>query len=254
MSVSIAQAQLFFLVLTRILAMIIQVPVLGGQVIPVQVRLGLGLVLAAVLIPWQPLSPDAPSIGLLAFTVAVLKELIVGTLAAFAAALTFGAVQIAAELMGLQSGFGAGRIFNPLIGEGSSDYSQLFVMFAMLVFLMIDGHHLFILAMQRTFEAIPVNGTLPLDSMNQLIGLAALLIVAGIRMALPVLMALIITDLALGLVARVAPQMQIFFLGMPLKMGIALFAMGLMFSIVLPTLTQLFRGIGERMLVLIGAR
>jgi flagellar biosynthetic protein FliR len=108
--------------------------------------------------------------------------------------------------------------------------------------------------MQKTFDAIPVNGALPLDSMETLIQMASRLIVAGVRMALPVLMALIITDLALGLVARVAPQMQIFFLGMPLKVGISLVALGLMFSMALPTLTDLFRSIGDRMLLLITAR
>jgi flagellar biosynthetic protein FliR len=254
MSVSIAQAQLFFLVLTRIMAMIIQVPMLGGQVVPTQVRLGLGLVLAAVLIPWQPLGADVKTMDMFVFSVAIFKELIIGSLAAFAAALTFGAIQIAGEVMGLQSGFGSGRIFNPAMGEGGSDYSQFFVMFAMLVFLLINGHHLFILAVQKTFEAIPANGPLPVESLDALATLTARLIAAGIRMALPVMAALIITDLALGLIARVAPQVQIFFLGMPLKVGISLIALALLFMIIMPTLSDLYRSLGDRMLILISAR
>jgi flagellar biosynthesis protein FliR len=254
MLISIAQAQLFFLALTRIMAMIIQVPVLGGQAIPTQVRLGLGLVLAAVLIPWQPLGADAKTLELAVFAVGVLKELIIGTLAAFAASLTFGAVQIAAEAMGLESGFGSGRIFNPALGEGGSDYSQFFIMFSMLVFLLIDGHHMFILAMQRTFDAIPINGPLPLGSLDALGLMTARLIAAGIRMALPVMAALFITDMALGLIARVAPQMQIFFLGMPLKVGVSLISLAILFLMILPTLSDLFRNVGDRMLLLLGSR
>jgi flagellar biosynthesis protein FliR len=254
MSISIAQAQIYFLVLTRILAMIIQVPVLGGQAIPNQVRLAFGLLLAAILIPWQPLPVDAKSMELAIYGVAVFKELLLGTLAGFAATLTFGAVQIAGEAMGLESGFGSGRIFNPSLGDSGSDFNQLFVMVALMVFILIDGHHLFIIAVQRTFEAIPANGPLPLDSMNALTTMAAQLIVAGIRMALPVMTALIITDLSLGLLARIAPQVQIFFLGMPLKVGVSLVGLAMLFMVIMPTLGDLYRGIGDRMLTLLAVR
>ena len=251
MSVSIAQAQLYFLVLTRILAMIIQVPVLGGQGVPQQIRLSLGLILAVVLIPWQQLPVDAKTIELAAYGVAVAKELFLGTLIGFAASATFGAVQIAGEAMGLESGFGSGRIFNPSLGDSGSEFSQIFVMVSLMVFLLIDGHHLFIIAMQRTFEVIPANGPLPLDSMNTLIRIMAQMIVVGIRLALPLMAALIITDLSLGLLSRIAPQMQIFFLGMPVKVGVSLVGLALLFMVVMPALGDLFRGMSNQMLSLI---
>ncbi len=251
MIISIAQAQLFFLALTRIMALIIHVPVLGGQAIPNQVRIGLGIVLTVVLIPWQPLPPDAEALGLLGFALGIGKELLIGTLAGFAANLTFGAIQIAGEAMGLESGFGSGRIFNPSMGESGSAFNQVFVMVATLFFLVINGHHIFLIALKKTFDLIPVNGPLPLDSMDTLVRTTVLLIGAGIRLALPVMAALILTDLALGLLARVAPQIQVFFLGMPLKVGVSLLALGMVFAVALPLLGDLYRQMGERMLMLL---
>src|SRR5512144_2198438 len=91
MTISVAQAQLFFLAFSRILAIIIHVPVLVGQNIPNQVRMGLGFVLAIVLIPWQPLPAAAVSVGWLAYSISIGKEILIGTLIGFSADLAFGA-------------------------------------------------------------------------------------------------------------------------------------------------------------------
>ncbi len=252
MSISVAQAQIFFLVLTRILAMLVHVPVLGGQTIPAQVRIGLGLILAAVLIPWQPLPPDAPAIDTFGFGMAIGRELLIGTLAGFAAALTFGAVQIAAEAMGQASGLSAGNVLNPAMEISGSAMNQFFVMVAMLLFLAISGHHLVILAIQKTFTALPVNSPLPELNANHLLRLTSQMVIAGIQLALPVVGSLLLADITLGLLARVAPQIQVFFLGLPLKVGVGLIALSLTFSIALPALSDLFKKTGPMMLNLVG--
>ncbi|MDD5369523.1 MAG: flagellar biosynthetic protein FliR [Anaerolineaceae bacterium] len=252
MVVSVAQAQQFFLAFTRIMAIVVYVPVLGGQAIPAQVRIGLGLVLSAILVPWQPLVATAPVIPDFVFIIAIGKELLIGTLAGFAAALTFGAVQVAGEVMGLGSGFGAGRILNPASGESGSALDQLFVMVAMLLFVALNGHHTFLIAVQKTFIAIPVNSPLPGFTSQGLIELFARLVAAGVQMALPVLGALLLTDITLGLLARVAPQVQVFFLGLPLKLGVAMIALSMTFVVSLPSLSNLFVRMAPRMLALLG--
>lgn len=253
MIISVAQAQMFFLALTRIMAMIIHVPVLGGKAIPNQVRIAFGFVLAMVLIPWQPLPADSPALGLFGFAVGIGKELLIGTLAGFSAVLVFGAVEIAGEAMGLGSGFGSGRIFNPTMADSSSSFSQLFVMVATMYFLVINGHHIFLAGLARTFQVIPVGGDVPLGSMQTLMSYFSALVTAGIQLALPVMAALFLTDLSLGLLARVAPQVQVFFLGLPLKVGVSLFALGLMLMSVMPVLSNLYQSVGTRMLHLLGS-
>jgi flagellar biosynthetic protein FliR len=251
MIVSVAQAQLFFLALTRIMAMTINIPVLGGKNIPNQVRIGLGLVLALVLIPWQPLPAGTETIGFLGFAVAIGKEALIGTLAGFAASLTFGAIQIAAEIMELGSGFASGHVLNPSMGNTGSAYNQLFVILSTLYFLVIDGHHTVLIAMERTFKVIPINGSLPFNSLDALIQMTSQLIASGIQLALPVMVALFLTDMTLGLLARVAPQVQVYVLGLPLKVGVSLIAMGMLFTIILPHLADLYQSIGNRMLQLL---
>ena len=251
MIISVAQAQLFFLAFTRILAVIIHVPMLGGQNIPSQVRIGLGLVLALVLIPWQPLPPEAAAIGTLAYGLAIGKEIIIGTLVGFAADLTFGAIQMAGSAMGMGSGFESSRIFNPALGEAGSSFDQIFVMTASMIFLAIDGHHFFLIALQKTFNAVPLNGALPFNGMEAVMETTAVFISAGIHMAMPVMAALVLTDLTLGLLARVAPQVQVYFLGLPVKVVVALAAMGMTFAVIVPYLTTLFKSMAESMFLFV---
>ena len=249
MLISVAQAQLFFLAFARIMAVIIHVPVLGGQTIPNQVRIGLGFVLAMVLIPWQPLPETAASIGLVAYAISLGKEILIGTLIGYSADLTFGALQIAGAAMSMGSGFESSRIFNPSMGDAGSAYDQIFVMTAMMVFLMIDGHHLVIIALQRTFELMPLNGDLPFGGLESVMTATSTFIAAGIHLALPVMTALILTDLTLGLLARVAPQIQVYFLGLPVKVVVALLAMSLVFTSLVPYLSSLFKTMAENMLL-----
>lgn len=253
MLVSVVQAQIFFLALTRVLAILAQIPMLGGSAIPVQVRIAFGLVLTAILVPFQPLPANAEAMQLLTFAAAIFRELVVGLIAGFAANLTFAAVQIAAELMSTGAGFSSGRILNPLLGESASALDQMFVMFTLTLFLVINGHHVFIAALQRTFDVIPVGGDLPPFYADALVRMTTHLIALGIQMALPVLGTMLLTDLALGLLARVAPQVQVFFLGLPAKIALGLMILSVTLAILLPSLIESLGAIGPQMLKLLGS-
>ncbi len=253
MLISVAQAQLFFLALTRILAIVIHVPVIAGPLIPNQVKIGFGVLLAMVLIPWQPLPPETSAMAILPFTGAIARELLIGTLAGFAAALTFAALQIAGEMISVVSGFTAGKILNPALESSGSSIDQFFLIVTMLIFLIMNGHHGFLLGIKRTFDYLPVNSPIPDLTSDYLLRLFAQFITAGIQMAFPVIGALLLADLTLGLFARVAPQVQVFFLGIPLKVAIGLIALAMTFGLLLPTFSQIFGELGREMLKLIGA-
>ena len=251
MTISVAQAELFFLALTRILATIIHVPVLGGRAIPNQVRIGLGLVLTICLVPWQNIPEATTIVGFLPFTLAIGKEILIGTLVGFAAELVFGAVQLASEAMGLESGFASSKLFNPALDESGSSYSQLFVIVATMYFLAINGHHVVLIALQKSFTAVPLQGTITLTDPTILLKMTSQMIQAGIELALPVLAALLLTDLSLGLLAKATPQIQVYFLGLPLKLGVSLAGMGLVLVMVLPMLSNLYGDLGNKMLMLL---
>lgn len=251
MLISIAQTQIFFLVLTRVMAVIIHIPNLGGQSIPNQVRIALGLVFAAILIPWNPLPAAAESLALLPFAAEILKELIIGTLIGYAAILTFGAISIAGETMGIGSGFSSDRIFNPAMEQSVTPMGQLFVVITMLFFMSINGHHIAIAALERSFTILPVNAALPTFSVEILLRTTAQMVVVGVQIAFPIFAALLLADITLALLSRVAPQVQVYFLGLPLKIGLSMIALGLSIGIFFPLLRDLFNNLGQRMLSMV---
>jgi flagellar biosynthetic protein FliR len=250
-SISVAQAQLFFLALTRILATIVHIPVLGGRMVPNQIKIGLGLMLTLFLIPWQNLPAAETSLGLVAFVIEIGKELIIGTVAGFATDLVFGVLQMAGEAMGYGSGFSSSRVFNPAMGEAGSSLDQLFILTATLYFLVIDGHHVVIMALQKMFEIIPLRGAIPFSDPTVVLQMTSQMIQAGIHLALPLIAALLLTDLSLGLLARITPQIQVYFLGLPLKIGVSLLGMGLVLVMVLPMIGNIYKDLGMKMLMLL---
>jgi flagellar biosynthesis protein FliR len=251
MLISIAQAQVFFLVFTRMMAVIIHIPNLGGQTIPNQVRIALGLILSIILIPWSSMPAATESLALLAFAIAILREIIIGTLIGYAAILTFGVISIAGETMGIGSGFSSDRIFNPALEQSVTPMGQFFTVVAMLLFVVVDGHYIALAALQKSFSLVPVNMPLPIFSVEVLLRSTAQLIIVGIQLAFPIFAALLLTDITLGLLSRVAPQVQVYFLGLPLKIGISMFALGLTLTIMIPLLRDLFNNLGERMLSMV---
>lgn len=253
MLVSLAQTQMFILVVTRVLAILVQVPVFGGQMIPNQVKIGFGIILAAIAIPWQPIPPDTPGLPLLAFAIYMLQELIIGTLVGFAATITFGAFQVASKVLDISSGFGAGQIFNPTLGDTGSALDQFFMMVVMLYFLITNGHHVFLIALQRTFTLLPVMATMPDLSAEPLLKLSAAMIASGVQMALPILGALLLTDITLGVLAKAAPQMHVFFLGLPLKVWVGLMGLAFAMGVLFPVIGQIFSNLGNRMIEILGA-
>lgn len=253
MDVSVAQFQIFFLALTRILAVIIQVPVLGGNAVPNQVKIGLGIALALVIISWQPLPIEAESLPLFAFTIAIGQELLIGTLAGFTATLIFGILQVTGEMIGLTSGFAAGRVINPALQMSGSSINNFFFIIAVMYFILINGHHDVLIGLQRSFVMIPVNSTLPALTSNRLLSLTGGLIMTGVQMSLPVMGALLLTDITLGLLARVAPQIQVFFLGIPLKVGVGLLALLYSLNYLMPILSKLYKSTSVWMMELLSS-
>lgn len=253
MTISIAQTQIFFLALTRVLAILVQVPVFGSEIVPNQVKIGLGFILAMIVVPWSPLPADAAAVPWLAFAGLILRELIIGFLAGFAAALTFGAFQITGKLIDMSSGFGAGQVFNPAMSEAGGTMDQFFILVVMLYFLMTNGHHIFLLGLQDTFKLLPLNQPLPELNPEALLKVSSGLITSGVQMALPVVGALFLTDLTLGLLAKVAPQINVFFLGLPIKVWVGIFGLSLLFGLLVPSLDRAFKNLGPRMLQILGA-
>lgn len=233
-----------FLMFVRILAVLATAPVFNNRSMPTPAKIGFAALLALIILPVSPTAGQRlvtlPT-DLFPFILIMAQETLIGVLIGFVSNLVFMAVGMGAGVMGLQIGFQAANIFDPFINTQSSALEQLYSLIAVAIFLIIDGHHWLILALVRTFEIAPL-GSFVFDSvtMEQLLRLTGESFVAAIQIALPIMSTLILTDLGLGLVARAVPQVQVFFVGLPLKMGLGFLMLALTLPLTMPVIRALF--------------
>ncbi|HLH25560.1 MAG TPA: flagellar biosynthetic protein FliR [Chloroflexota bacterium] len=234
----------------RVLAAIGINPLLGSARVPLPGRIGLGLFITLVLFPpGGPGANEPVAIG----PGEIAGELLVGLLAGFAVTLIFATVQFAASLIGVQGGFGFGATIDPHADLGQKTLEQFFTTFAMVIFLQINGHHLFLAGLYELFGAVPLGGaTLAGGTVEQLTALTAALFGAAVKMALPVIAALLLADLGLAVLARVAPQLNLFAIGLPAKILIGLGALVVALPVILPRLEALIHALPQAMLSLAG--
>ena len=209
----------FFLVFVRVGAMLFSAPLINGRTVPAIAKIGLGLLITMLLLPVNGSQLVDVPFEWLPLSLLTLKELGVGVLVGFMANLVFAAMQLAGQFVGIETGFSVANVLDPLFSQSVSVIDQVYTVLAGFIFLAVDGHHMLILAVQQTLDVVPV-GMFQLTEpmMNQLIGLTGGVFVAGLRLILPILTSLLLADIALGLVSRTVPQMNVFIVGMPLKL------------------------------------
>lgn len=212
----------FFLPLVRILGVLGTVPVMGQMPVPVHVRLGLGLALTLVIAPVLPPAAMAVSLASAVGVLLILQQLMVGLLLGFMVSLTFAAVTMAGELAGLQMGLGFASFYDPVHSAFQPVVGQFLSVLFSLFFISMDGHLLVIEALVKTFEQIPIDPAVQFHALGWHTGLdwGVALLVDALRLSLPVLASLLMTNLGLGVLTRAAPQLNLFAVGFPVTLAV----------------------------------
>jgi flagellar biosynthetic protein FliR len=225
------------LILTRVLTVILIAPFLGGKQAPPEVKMGTGMAFTVVLLPLVTRYQTGPiPIDAFNFSMMIIKEAFVGFLLGFVAAELFYALEIAGKLVDLVRGTNQVQLLVPQLGERSSAFGDLNYQLMLVVFMFIGGHHVFIAAMFESFRIVPLDTWPPLSLgfwplLEMFARLSADIFTLGVTLAAPVAIAALITELTFGLLNRVAPQINAYFMAMPAKV----FVGGLMFLVALPT-------------------
>jgi flagellar biosynthetic protein FliR len=212
----------FFLVLMRLAPLFVLAPVFSAKQIPHLVKGVIGIALAAALTgvaaQGQHLPSDAASIiGLL------LVQLLVGTAFAFALGAMFAALEVAGSFLDTVSGFSYGSLINPFTGTQQAVLSRTYTLVGTMLFLAIGGDAYVLRGVSRTFDLVPLASTPKLNSIVAgAVQSFTTLFTAALEVAGPVLLALLVTDIGFGLVSRVMPQLNVFAIGLPMKIGVAL--------------------------------
>ncbi|MFC3109599.1 flagellar biosynthetic protein FliR [Undibacterium arcticum] len=213
--------------LTRILGLIAVAPLFGNSAVPLQVKVGLSILIALIVAPMVPaLSAQDPMslTGLLILA----QQLVIGLAMGFAMRMVFAAVEMAGELTGLTMGLGFATFFDPQSQGRSSAISQFLALLMTLIFLSVNGHLMLLSALVESFTTLPISAA-PFGSggLNQLVMRGSGIFSAGLQIALPIIAALLITNLALGILTRAAPQLNLFGIGFPITLTVGFVLIGL---------------------------
>jgi flagellar biosynthetic protein FliR len=212
----------------RILALVAAAPVIGHRAVPRRFKVGLALLLTAVLVPALPAAPPISAEGALALLV---QQLGIGIALALAMHVAFAAVSLAGDLVGLQMGLSFATFVDPTHSGQTPILGTVLGMFATLLFFAIDGHLHLVAALADSFRHAPVSAELPLrDTWGALVAWGGELFRIGFHLALPVLAAMLGCNLALGVLTRAAPQLNLFSVGFPITLALGL----LMLALLLP--------------------
>jgi flagellar biosynthetic protein FliR len=219
------QVAAFFLVLARIAPLFILAPLFSSKMIPARARTMIALALAIGLMP--VVKHGQIDLSPLGFGALIFKEVVVGLAFAYALAAMYAALQVAGSLLDTMIGFSFGAMVDPVTGTQSTVLAQMYSLFGVAILIAIGGDTWIIKGLSRTYESVPLLDAPAVGSMVEGVQVAfSGIFVAGVMVAAPVLVALIITDAAFGVVSRVVPQMNIFAVGFPAKMIIGLVLLG----------------------------
>ncbi len=234
--------------LVRILALFSVAPLLSHRAIPVRVKVALGVAIALVLVPVVPAPPitdvmSGAGLALLA------QNILIGVILGFAVRLIFAALELTGELIGLQMGLSFAGFFNPASGMAQNAVGSFMSLLALLMFIAIDGHLLLLHALAESFRLFPLvgdggSGALPMSPIEVARAGATMFSIA-LSLALPFLAVMLLTNIVLGVLARVAPQLNVFAVGFPLTILVGLGTLMLL----LPYLETPLRAALERSLI-----
>lgn len=217
----------FFAVLARVVPLFVVAPLFSSRSFPPRVR---GVAAVAIAIGLTPVVTRGAQMPTDALGIAGLmgKELLVGFAYAFVISCLFAAVATAGTLLDFTVGFAFGAQVDPLTGNNSAVISHLYVMFATAIFVVVGGIEWVLQGLARTYDVVGVTQLPALGTMVQGSAEAfAQIFVSAIEVCGPVILALILTDAAFGMVSRVAPQLNVFAVGFAVKIGVGLILLGL---------------------------
>ncbi|MES2297825.1 MAG: flagellar biosynthetic protein FliR [Pseudomonadota bacterium] len=226
--------------LSRILGLIAAAPLFGNASVPVSVKVALGTLLALIMAPAIPAMPAADPVSLAGFLI-VLQEMLIGLGMGFAMRIVFAAVEMAGEAASLTMGLGFATFFDPQSQGRSSAISQFLTLIATMAFLAINAHLVLLSALAESFVTMPVSASpLGTGAPFALARFGGVIFSAGLQLALPILAALLITNVALGILTRAAPQLNIFGIGFPISLGVGFLVISLSMPYLSMPLQNLF--------------
>ena len=234
----------------RVLSVFTAAPIFSSKAFPLRAKIGLSLLVALCAQPSLMGQPQVSFSGSEGLTTLV-QQVGIGLCIGFAVRLVIAAVELAGELIGLQMGLNFATFFDPSSNSQASSASLFFGHMTTLLFIVANGHLMVLMAVIRSFDAFPVGGSLlEMLSRVKLYELGAEVFASALWIALPMVGVLLLVNLTLGIISRVAPQMNIFAIGFPVTLAVGMLGI----TVTLPMLDQPVMALFDRVMLLFSAR
>ena len=214
----------FLLPLFRIAAVLMVMPIIGTQLVPQRVRLYMSLAITVLLVPVLPDMPQVDALSLRSMLL-IAEQVLIGAMLGFSLQLFFHIFVFAGQLVSMQMGLGFASMMDPATGVSVPVLGQFLLMLVSLLFLAMNGHLVVFDVLAESFVTLPVGQSLNIDHFAIVAGRLSWVIGAALLLALPAVSALLVINIAFGVMTRAAPQLNIFTIGFPLTlvMGLIIF-------------------------------
>ncbi len=239
-NINLEQFQMFFLVFVRVSAILLSAPIFSAKNVPALVKAGLAFSVSVILFPIVNIESTPYFNEIVPFAIGVAGEIMLGLFIGLTVNLIFAGVELAGQLAGYQMGFAIANVMDPQTGRQSSIFAGLLNMIALLLFLSFNAHHWFIRSLVESFKLVPIfNFQFSGSLVEHFIRSGGNMFVIAVKVAAPVMAALLLSSVCMGFLARTVPKMNIFLVAMPLKIGL-----GIMFIIFsLPYLSSFLKNV-----------
>jgi len=218
----------FTMVLTRISAFFLVLPVFGWKSIPIRIKVAVTVLMAFFFSLITPFAINCEQVSIVKAILLLSNEALYGLAMGLIVVLVFSAVKFGGRIAERQMGMAMAQILDPMTGEMGQPLAMLMEMIFILLFLSTNGHHLFLLTIWKSYEAFPAGSipTMPILT-GGIIKAGSVLLMAGLRLAAPMLAAFLLLMVMLAVLARIAPESNILFISLPLRVGLGLLLAGM---------------------------
>ena len=225
----------FVMVLTRISAFFLVIPVFGWQSIPIRIKVAMTVMLAIFFSMITPVPVVAGQVSTAEAVLLIANEATYGLALGLVAAFVFAAVKLSGRIIERQMGLAMAEILDPLTGERAQPLGSLLEMIFIMLFLSANGHHLFLLIISRSYESFPAGSIPTIPVLTEgIIQAGSTMLIHGLKLAAPILAAFMLLMVVLAVLARIVPEMNILFISLPLRVGLGL----LMVAIFMPFISS----------------
>lgn len=220
---SMAQLEAFLLIFIRMTGLFILSPIFGRNNLPAIFKIGFSFFLAVIFVNVNDIPTVSMSSNITLYALYIIKELIVGLVIGYATYVIMSAIYLAGQMIDMQVGFGSVNVLDATSNIQVPLTSNFYYMYIILIFLTLNGHFYIIQALFRSFEVIPIDAMgFNMDFTSEVIGIMQEMFEIALRIAAPIIATIFVADVVLGVLSRTIPQMNVFQLGMPLKVIIGL--------------------------------